>query len=111
MVEITVGEANQDEEKAYGDQQEAGREGRQADVTRLLAAWRAEVLKLLLQRGVDAEVAAEETRQARRMASEEREARGRAETEAKVRFCDRWSRHQVRRGFWVFGGPHVLYIV
>ncbi|CAN0450262.1 unnamed protein product, partial [Ectocarpus sp. 12 AP-2014] len=47
------------------------------------AAWRAEVLKLLLQRGVDAEVAAEESRKARREVVEAREARARAEMEAK----------------------------
>ncbi|CAM9321865.1 unnamed protein product [Scytosiphon promiscuus] len=65
------------------DQLEAGGKGSQSDVARLLAAWRAEVLKLLLQRGVDAEVAAEESRRARKTVSEEREASGRAETAAK----------------------------
>ncbi|CAM9099505.1 unnamed protein product [Hapterophycus canaliculatus] len=73
------------DEPAAGDvdegEQEADGEGGRADVARLLAAWRAEVLKLLLQRGVAAEVAAEESRQARRTVSEEREARGRAEAE------------------------------
>ncbi|CAB1102503.1 unnamed protein product [Ectocarpus sp. CCAP 1310/34] len=57
--------------------------GGQAAVARLLAAWRAEVLKLLLQRGVDAEVAAEESREARREVVQAREERTRAETEAK----------------------------
>lgn len=71
-------------EEVNEDQHEAGGEGGQADVARLLAAWRAEVLKLLLQRGVDAEVAAEESRRAQRTGSEEIEARGRAEAEAKV---------------------------
>lgn len=75
-----MGEGGDDD----GETASGGGGRRQAAVARLLAAWRAEVLKLLLQRGVDAEVAAEESREARREVVEAREARARAETEAKV---------------------------
>eukprot|EP00903_Cladosiphon_okamuranus_P007182 g6974.t1 len=61
----------------------AGEQEQPAGAAKLLAAWRAEVLKLLLQRGVDAEVAAAESREARRKVAEEQDARGRAETEAR----------------------------
>ncbi|CAN0183705.1 unnamed protein product [Ectocarpus sp. 12 AP-2014] len=72
---------DEDGETASGGGGDGG--GGQAAVARLLAAWRAEVLKLLLQRGVDAEVAAEESREARREVVEARDARARAEMEAK----------------------------
>lgn len=72
------GEAGED-----GEDEEASA-GEQAGVAKLLAAWRAEVLKLLLQRGAYAEVAAAESREARRQVAEEKHARGQAETEAEV---------------------------
>lgn len=53
-------------------------------VAKLLACWRSEVLKQLLQRGAAAEVGAEESRKAARQVGEEREARARAETNVKV---------------------------
>lgn len=64
----------------------AGEQEQAAGVAKLLAAWRAEILKLLLQRGADAEVAAAESREARRKVAEEKDARGWAETEARVGF-------------------------
>lgn len=67
-----------------GEETSTREQGQAASVAKLLATWRAEVLKLLLQRGADAEVAAAESREARRKVAEERDARGRAETEAKV---------------------------
>lgn len=53
-------------------------------VSKLLACWRREVFKLLLQRGVVVESAAAETRKAAREVAEANEARLKAETEAKV---------------------------
>ena len=53
-------------------------------VSKLLACWRGEVLKLLLQRGVVVEAAAAETRKAARKVTEANETRLKAETEAKV---------------------------
>lgn len=53
-------------------------------VSKLLACWRGEVLKLLLQRGVVVEAAAAETRKASLKVMEANEARLKAETEAKV---------------------------
>lgn len=53
-------------------------------VSKLLACWRGEVLKLLLQRGVVVEAAAAETRKAARDVAEANEARLKAKTETKV---------------------------
>lgn len=53
-------------------------------VSKLLACWRGEVFKLLLQKGVVVESAAAETREAAREVAEANEARLKAETEAKV---------------------------
>lgn len=59
-------------------------EARGRAVAKLLACWRAEVLKQLLQRGAAAEIAAEESRKAARQVREAREERGLAETNVKV---------------------------
>lgn len=59
-------------------------EARGRAVAKLLACWRAEVLKQLLQRGAAAEIAAEESRKAARQVREAREERALAETNVKV---------------------------
>ncbi len=74
--------AENDEETKGGKGASAA--GEQAGVAKLLATWRAEVLKLLLQRGADEEAAAAEAREAQRKVAASRAARERAEMETKV---------------------------
>lgn len=75
------GETHQD----IPDEDRISPEDEESGVVRLLGLWRSEVLKLLLQQGQAAEVAAEESRKAARGVDEERKARTRAEDTVKVR--------------------------
>lgn len=72
------GDGGDDEEK--NDEKEA----KAHVVSKLLACWRGEVLKLLLQKGAAAETAAEDSRRAARQVLEEQESRVRAELDAQV---------------------------
>lgn len=73
-----------DKRHADGDEgNEVAAEGQA--VSKLLACWRGEVLKLLLQRAAAVEATADEARKAARQVVDAREACARAETEVKVR--------------------------